>query len=236
MKLSRFIMSICLLGLSQMASADDAAIKSVLQKFGITAQEIYPSPMSGIKAIISDKGLFYVSTDGKVMFQGPLYDISGNAPQNTSQQLLDKKVDTLQDQMVIYKAPTEKYVVTVFTDITCGYCRKLHKQMADYNALGITVRFLAFPREGLEGKVAKKMQAIWCSTDPAAALTAAMNNENYSEKPAKSCKADISQQYHLGLLYGLEGTPAILVEKGPFIPGYQSPKDLKAYLDKISAG
>ena len=236
MRLSRFLTSICLLTLSHMVWADDATIKAVLQKFGIKAEEISPSPISGIQAVVSDKGLFYVSTDGKVMFQGPLYDISGNAPRNITQQLLENKVGTMTDQMVIYTAQKEKYVVTVFTDITCGYCRKLHKQMADYNALGITVRFLAFPREGLGGKVAKKMQAIWCSTDPVAALTAAMNNENYTETLAKTCKADIAQQYHLGLLYGLEGTPAILVGKGVLIPGYQSPRDLKAYLDKINAG
>lgn len=236
MRLSRVITSICLFTLSHVAWADDATIKVRLQKFGIQAEEVSPSPISGIKAVVSDKGLFYVSTDGKVMFQGPVYDISGTAPRNTTQQLLDKKVETLSDQLISYKAQKEKYVVTVFTDITCGYCRKLHKQMADYNALGITVRFLAFPREGLGGKVAKKMQDIWCSTDPAAALTAAMNNENYTETLLKTCKADIGQQYHLGLLYGLEGTPAMLVGKGVLIPGYQSPKDLKAYLDKINAG
>lgn len=236
MRQSCIIISICLLTLSQMARANDATIKTALHKFGITAQEISPSPISGIQAVISDKGLFYVSMDGKAMFQGPLYDISGKAPKNTTQLLLDKEMNTMQDQMVIYKAQKEKYVVTVFTDITCGYCRKLHKQMADYNALGITVRFLAFPREGLDGKIAKQMQSIWCSTDPAAALTAAMNNVDYPETAAKTCKADVSQQYHLGLLYGLEGTPAILAGNGVLIPGYQSPQQLKAYLDKINAG
>ena len=92
--------------------------------------------------------------------------------------------------MIVYKAPQEKHVITVFTDITCGYCHKLHEQMADYNALGITVRYLAFPRQGLESDAEKEMKAIWCAKDKNKAFDDVMAGKSVA--PA-SCDVDIAR-------------------------------------------
>lgn len=81
-----------------------------------------------------------------------MYDVSGAQPVNVTNQLLLGKLNALSNEMIVYKAPKEQHVITVFTDITCGYCHKLHEQMSDYNALGITVRYLAFPRRGLQSR------------------------------------------------------------------------------------
>ena len=140
---------------SALAHADDSAIQQSLKKLGMQQAEIQPSPLPGIKTVMTESGVLYVTEDGKHMIQGPLYDVSGAQPVNVTNQLLEKKVAALAPEMIVYKAPKEQHVITVFTDITCGYCRKLHEQMADYNALGITVRYLAFPREGLHGQVEK---------------------------------------------------------------------------------
>ncbi|MTD28288.1 bifunctional protein-disulfide isomerase/oxidoreductase DsbC [Erwinia sorbitola] len=218
---------------SGLAHADDAAIKQSLNKLGLQQTEIQPSPLPGFKTVLSESGVLYVTDDGKHFVQGPLYDVSGSQPVNVTNQLLDKKVEALSKDMIVYKAAKEQHVITVFTDITCGYCHKLHQQMADYNALGITVRYLAFPREGLTGKVAKDMKSIWCTADRRKAFDAAMKGEEVS--PA-DCKIDIGQQYKLGILYGIQGTPAMLTENGSMIPGYQSPQDLKKFLDSQKNG
>ena len=177
--------------------------------------------------------MLYVTDDGKYFIQGPLYNVSGAQPVNVTNQLLQKQVDALTDQMIIYKAPKEQHVITVFTDITCGYCRKLHEQMADYNALGITVRYLAFPREGLNGQIEQQMKSIWCAADRRKAFDAAMKGEDVT--PAK-CDIDIAQHYKLGVLFGIQGTPALLLQNGSMIPGYQGPQDLKRYLDSQKDG
>lgn len=177
--------------------------------------------------------MLYVTEDGKHFIQGPLYNVSGAQPVNVTNQLLQKKVDALSKEMIVYKAAKQQHVITVFTDITCGYCHKLHEQMADYNALGITVRYLAFPREGLNGQVEKQMKSIWCAADRNKAFDEAMKGNAVSPI---ACDIKLDEQYKLGILYGIQGTPAMLLENGMMIPGYQGPKELKQVLDSQKSG
>jgi thiol:disulfide interchange protein DsbC len=118
----------------------------------VQSTDIQPSPVSGMSTVLTDSGVLYVTDDGKHIIQGPMYDVSGAQPVNVTNQLLVGKLNALSNEMIVYKAPKEQHVITVFTDITCGYCHKLHEQMSDYNALGITVRYLAFPRQGCRAR------------------------------------------------------------------------------------
>ncbi len=137
---------------SGVAHADDAAIRQSLAKLGVQSTEIQASPVAGMKTVLTHSGVLYVTDDGKHIIQGPMYDVSGAHPVNVTNKLLMSQLNALEKEMIVYKAPDEKHVITVFTDITCGYCHKLHEEMKDYNALGITVRYLAFPRQGLESR------------------------------------------------------------------------------------
>ncbi|MBK5144475.1 bifunctional protein-disulfide isomerase/oxidoreductase DsbC [Budviciaceae bacterium BWR-B9] len=237
MKKGLLLLTLALTALTSVAKADDAAIKQALQqKLGATQIEILPSPIAGLQTVLTEGGVLYVSSDGKHILQGPLYDISGPVPVNaTSDQLgpiLSKRMEALKDEMIIYKAPQEKYVVTVFTDITCGYCTKLHKEIAGYNELGITVRYLAYPRQGVESDAEKKMASIWCASDRMTAFDDAMAGK--AVKPAK-CDIDIKRHYELGSLFGIQGTPAIVVDGTTVLSGYSAPSDLKATLDAYTA-
>jgi thiol:disulfide interchange protein DsbC len=213
---------------SSAVQADDAAIKKALESLGMQQAEIQSSPIAGLKTVLTENGVLYVTEDGKHVLQGPLFDVSAEVPINITNQLLLTKVDALQDQMVVYKAAKEQHVITVFTDITCGYCRKLHQQMKEYNAMGITVRYLAFPRQGMSSPAAKDMQSIWCTADKAKAFDSAMKGDAIS--PA-TCKTDISAHYALGVLFGIQGTPAIILQNGTIIPGYQGPKEMADMLN-----
>ncbi|WP_092875675.1 bifunctional protein-disulfide isomerase/oxidoreductase DsbC [Izhakiella capsodis] len=228
MKKPYLLLSLLMAMTSGVAHADDAAILQSLHKLGLKQTEIQPSPLRGMKTVLSDSGVLYVSDDGKYFIQGPLYNVSGSQPVNVTNQLLDKKVEALKSDMIVYKAPKEQHVITVFTDITCGYCRKMHSQIADYNALGITVRYLAFPREGLGGEVEKEMKSIWCAADRNKVFDEAMKG---AKPQPVSCNLDLARQYRLGILYGIQGTPAILLQNGTLIPGYQGPQALKTFLD-----
>ena len=147
-----FMLFTLLAAFSGFAQADDAAIQQTLAKMGIKSSDIQPAPVAGMKTVLTNSGVLYITDDGKHIIQGPMYDVSGTAPVNVTNKMLLKQLNALEKEMIVYKAPQEKHVITVFTDITCGYCHKLHEQMADYNALGITVRYLAFPRQGLESQ------------------------------------------------------------------------------------
>ncbi|AGJ89259.1 bifunctional protein-disulfide isomerase/oxidoreductase DsbC [Raoultella ornithinolytica] len=215
--------------LSGAAHADNAAIKQSLAKLGVQNTDIQPSPVAGMSTVLTDSGVLYVTDDGKHVIQGPMYDVGGAQPVNVTNALLVGKLNALEKEMIIYKAPQEKHVITVFTDITCGYCHKLHEEMSDYNALGITVRYLAFPRQGLQSQTEQDMKAIWCAKDRNKALDDAMSGKGI--QPA-SCQVDISKHYTLGVQFGVNGTPAMVLSNGYVLPGYQGPKELKAFLDE----
>ncbi len=233
MKKRYLLLSLLMTAVTGLAHADDGAIRQSLKKLGLQQIDIQPSSLPGMKTVLTESGVLYVTEDGKQFIQGPLYDVSGGKPVNVTNSLLEKKVDALNNEMIVYKAPKEQHVITVFTDITCGYCHKLHAQMADYNALGITVRYLAFPREGMNGQVAKEMKSVWCAADRKKAFDAAMKGEKVA--PA-DCNIDLSEQYKLGILYGIQGTPAILLQNGMMIPGYQGPQEIKQLLDSQKTG
>ena len=182
-----------------------------------------------MKTVLTNSGVLYVTEDGKHMIQGPLYDVSGAQPINTTNSMLMTHLNALEKEMIVYKAANEKHVITVFTDITCGYCHKLHEQMADYNALGITVRYLAFPRQGMQSEAADNMKAIWCAKDRNKAFDDAMAGKGVK---AASCDIDIADQYALGVQFGVSGTPAIVLSNGYVVPGYQGPQEMKTFLDE----
>ncbi|AJJ03646.1 DSBA-like thioredoxin domain protein [Yersinia pseudotuberculosis] len=232
MKKSLLLLPMLMAALSGVANADDSAIQQTLKKLDIQQADIQPSPIPGISTVMTESGVLYISADGKHLLQGPLYDVSGDQPINVTNQALLKKLEALSSEMIVYKALEEKHVITVFTDITCGYCRKLHEQMKDYNALGITVRYLAFPRQGLSSQAEKDMRSIWCMADRNKAFDDAMKNNDIS--PA-TCKTDISKHYQLGVQFGIQGTPAIVLQNGTIVPGYQGPKEMLQMLNAHQA-
>lgn len=239
MKKGLFVLSLLAATITGAAHADDASIMQALKGLGINKAEIKPSPVAGLQTVFTDNGVLYVTSDGTHILQGPMYDVSGKMPVNVTNQLLNQRLEKLEPEMIVYKAPKEKYAITVFTDITCGYCHKLHSQMKEYNDLGITVRYLAFPRQGLSSQAEKDMQSIWCVAERNKAMDAAMKGDSIS--PA-TCKSDIKKHYELGVQFGIQGTPALVLSNGMVIPGYQGPKEMLAMLDaqsqllKVSGG
>ena len=138
-------------------------------------------------------------------------------------------IDKFKDSMIVFPAKDEKHRITVFTDTTCGYCKKLHAQMDDYNKLGITVQYLGFPRGGLYSQSFDNLQNVWCADDQQKAMTAYKSG---SSVDSKACSTKIAQHYELGQAAGVTGTPAIILDDGSMIGGYKPPqaliKDLQA--------
>ena len=158
---------------------------------------------------------------------------SGDDPariaENRRRAIRSRILDGIPDsEMVVFSPKDPKYTITVFTDIDCGYCRRLHSQIAEYNRLGIRVRYLFYPRTGPNTESWHKAEAVWCAPNRADALTRAKNGEDIK---SPNCPADIiARDYELGHKVGVEGTPAIFLSSGEMLPGYAPPATLAKYL------
>ena len=226
--MKKIITALSLLAMSAGAMADDAALKNKLEKLGVKDIEIQSSPIKGLRTVISDQGVFYAEEGGEYLLQGNIYKLSDKGISNISNNVLMDKLNALTSEMIVYPAKNEKHVVTVFMDITCHYCHLLHQQIKEYNDLGITVRYLAFPRGGVETKTASQMEAIFTAKDPAFALNEAENGNLPKELKTPNI---VKKHYNLGIQFGVNGTPTIITSKGEIIGGYLKPRELLAELE-----
>lgn len=226
--MKKIMTALSLLAMSAGAMADDAALKSKLEKLGVKDIEIQSSPIKGLRTVISDQGVFYAEEGGDYLLQGNIYKLSDKGISNISNNVLMDKLNALTSEMIVYPAKNEKHVVTVFMDITCHYCHLLHQQIKEYNDLGITVRYLAFPRGGMETKTASQMEAIFTAKDPAFALNEAENGNLPKELKTPNI---VKKHYNLGIQFGVNGTPTIVTSKGEIIGGYLKPRELLAELE-----
>ncbi|WP_144210829.1 bifunctional protein-disulfide isomerase/oxidoreductase DsbC [Shewanella donghaensis] len=234
MKLTKaisFAVTLAITPLLHAASASDIPneaelIKQVSDTLGVNVSSIESSPIDGLYQALTDRGILYVSPDGSKLLHGNMYDLNKGMQNLTEAALAGPRIEMMkpfEKDMLVYKAKNEKHVVTIFTDVDCGYCRKLHKEMDGYNDLGITVRYLAYPRAGIPSANADEMEAVWCAKDPLQAMTDAKTGGNVK---AAKCDANIEEQYRLGASFGINGTPAIVLENGILVPGYQPPAAL----------
>src|SRR5690625_383339 len=123
------------------------------------------------------------------------------------------------------------YELMVFTDVDCGYCRRLHQQIEEYTEAGIRVKYMAFPRAGVGSETYDKMVSIWCADDPQRAMTIAKSGQQPA--PAR-CDNPVEEQYRLGKQLGVTGTPSLITPNGEMIPGYVPPQQLRERLDRLA--
>ncbi|KPU82996.1 thiol:disulfide interchange protein [Psychromonas sp. PRT-SC03] len=234
----RLLVSFCLLLVSTISFAEtkidaknEASISKKMQQLSLQVSSIKASGVDGLYEVLTNSGIYYVSKNGQYLIYGNIYDIDNNMKnitENSLASLRQSKLQAFAKDMIVFKAPNEKHVITVFTDSSCAYCQKLHSEISDYNQLGITVRYLAFPRAGLDSSEYHIMTSIWCSDDPKLAMDKAMKHQQIE---TKQCSNSVKEQYELGLFFGVRGTPAIVLEDGSLKPGYLPADRLLKMLD-----
>lgn len=228
------------IGFCAAASADDAEdlanVKKVLSSLMPEAQpdSVTVSELPGMYEAVYGPQIIYVSKDGRYMFEGDLYDLRTRV-NLTEDRRRDGRVKIMADidpKTMIVFAPAEKpkYVISAFTDIDCGYCRKLHSQIAEYNKLGIEIRYLSYPRAGLNSPSYDKAVAVWCSADRQDALTRAKAGEKL---PKGDCDNPVKSHMEAAREVGVTGTPTLVLDSGRVIPGYVEPKRLLQILDQL---
>jgi len=224
--------TLTLLGFTLLAvnsvSADEEAIKKAIRATSpmIKIDSVKMSEVKGLYEVVIGGSILYFSEDGKYLLQGHLIDFAAKKDltdiklASTRKQALESLGE---DQMIIFKPEKSKYKVTVFTDIDCGYCRKLHSELDQYMAEGITIQYLFYPRAGKGSDSYNKAVSVWCADDRNAALTQAKSGNALA---SKSCDNPIDKHMQLGVQFEARGTPMIVTEKGTIYPGYVPAKKL----------
>ena len=215
----------------------DKVRKAVSETFSmIEPENIDVSPVPGWYTIQQGSIVAYISGDGRYLLQGDLIDLDNQvnltelARNDSRRELMASVTD---DETIMFSPEDVKHTVTVFTDIDCTYCRRLHNQIDDYMAHGIKVRYLLYPRNGPASRAWNTSEEVWCSNDRGNALTMAKLDKEFQ---TASCDASgVQQHYALGRDIGLSGTPAIVLEDGTLIGGYVPPDQLKARLEQGAA-
>ncbi|MGJ8580860.1 MAG: bifunctional protein-disulfide isomerase/oxidoreductase DsbC [Psychromonas sp.] len=210
-----------------------------LQSLKVEVDSIEESPVKGLYEIVSQGAIYYISENGQFLLNGDIYDMD-NGMNNLTSAKVDEvrrestaehfaKINDFEKDMIVYKADDEKYVITVFSDTSCAYCQKLHSEMQGYNDLGITIRYLAFPRGGINSNAYNTMVSVWCSDDRKGAMDDAKKRRSIE---AVTCDNTVKEQYELGVALGITGTPTLFLADGTAMPGYLPPDRLLQVLEQ----
>lgn len=220
-------------------AAGAEALRVKLEKLlAVKIDRVSPSPLPGVYEVQSGLNFGYVSADGEYLIEGDLVRLSTGETITENGRKKERLVAVAKlgaNNLIEFAPPADKikHTITVFTDVDCGYCRMLHSQIADYNARGIAIRYAFFPRTGPNTESFRKAEVVWCSADRKTALTNAKLTGQVSGSP--NCKNPVLEQYTTGASIGVRGTPALVLEDGELVPGYQPPDQLAQMLDGKAA-
>lgn len=212
----------------KLAQAIEVASQNQLEILSIT-----PTPLPNIFQVELNTGeILYSDISGDYLFAGDMYQTTNAGLLNISagtrqERNLDKVAAIPAEEMIVFTPDEIKASITVFTDVDCTYCRKLHSELDDLLARGIEIRYLAYPRGGENADSFEKMISVWCSDDRKKSLTQAKNGQNL---PAADCDTPVLAHYELGNALGISGTPALVFPDGRVIPGYMDSERLAAML------
>jgi thiol:disulfide interchange protein DsbC len=228
---------VLLLGLLSITSANaadvDPRIAIAARIPGATPDQLRATPIPNIYELSRGADVAYVTTDGKYAISGDLIDLPHDKDL-TEEHRRDVRLKEIREipesDMLIFGPRDARYTVTVFTDVDCAYCRELHSQIADYNRLGIRVRYLFYPRTGPNTSSWTKAEQVWCSDNRNDALTRAKLDQPLKAKPCAN--NPVARDYALGKSFGVEGTPSIVTPNGELIGGYMPPTELLEELKK----
>ena len=201
---------------------------------GIKVQDISFSDERNLYVInVGDIQPIYMLPDGEHVILGDIFNISEGEAQSTTEKDKDifrkNKLITSNLETIDFLAKKEKYSLTVFTDVDCGYCRKFHNEIDQYNNLGISIKYLAFPRAGIDSESYTKMVSAWCSDQADLSITLLKDNKSI---PSNSCENSVAEQFELGRTLGITGTPALITQSGKLLPGYVPAQELLMLLQK----
>ena len=226
------------------ASASDAVDPAVEKRLrdrlgdpsiGLEVESVQVSEIPGLYRVQLRQGpAVYATATGDYFLLGDLFSVGPDGIVNLAEQQRseDRRIALAAvptaKQIVFPAAGATQSYITVFTDVSCFYCQKLHKEVPELNRRGVEVRYLAYPRQGIGSPGFRQLASAWCADDRQSTLTRLKNRETL---PENVCPGNpVAEQYELGQQLGVRGTPAIVTPDGEMIPGYRSADDLAGLL------
>jgi thiol:disulfide interchange protein DsbC len=219
----------------EQATADKLRAALEVPAMGLKVADVEPSEIDGLYAVQFENGpVVYATASGDYFILGDLFAVGKGGFVNLAEQRRDaqraKKLDALSpEEMIVFSAQGKPRAhLTVFTDVSCFYCQKLHREVPELNRRGVEVRYLAYPRAGIDSDAYRQLATAWCAKNPQETLTRLKNREAV---PENVCPDNpVAGQLQLGQELGVRGTPALVTEDGRMIPGYQSADELMVTL------
>ncbi len=235
-----FLMMLLAVSGAQMAMADDAEVAEINKALqvlapGVKPDSITPSSMPGIYEVTLGAEVVYISKNGRYMLQGDMVDLQTKKNLTEGKRAAGrlKLVNSMREDRMIVFAPTKvKHTITVFTDVDCAYCRKMHAEISELNQLGIKVRYMLYPRAGVNSESYEKAVSVWCAKDRKTALTTAKATGTIAKK---TCENPVREHMALADSAGVSGTPTLVLEDGRTLPGYVPAQRLARLLDAAGA-
>jgi thiol:disulfide interchange protein DsbC len=222
------------------AEAPKADLRAdIAHRLDVSVEAVRPSAIAGLYEVAHGGEVVYVSSDGHYVIAGELYD-SDQGRNLTAVRRAEARADALKaitdDDAIIFAPRQAKYTLTVFTDVDCQYCRRLHADIAEYNRLGVRIRYVFYPRSGPNTDSWHKAEAVWCSANRQDALTRAKQGAELPVAKTASCHTPVARTYALGQELGMRGTPGIFTERGDYLAGYLPPAQMLEKLKQLEAG
>lgn len=219
-----------------LAQSSESAVRGAIESLVPNAKidSIAESVVPGIFEVTIDGRVVYVTAEGRYLIQGSIFDIP-NRVDITEASRSKVRRDALAQVTtgrIVFAPPNPKYRLTVFTDIDCGYCRKMHEHITEYNSAGIAIEYLFFPRAGIGSDSYQKAVSVYCSTNQQKAMTDAKAGQPLDRK---ECNNPIADQFTLSQQIGVTGTPAVFTEDGTQLGGYMEPAQLLQRLEALAA-
>ncbi len=225
-----------MIGASSASATDFEAIEARLSDLVPDMDQVMISetPIPGVMQVRIGGDIVYISEDGRYLMQGRLIDMETQADLTDAAQSVLRR-EQLQEldrgELVSFGNDDADYEVLVFTDPDCGYCRRLHQQMDEYEEAGIKISYLAFPRAGVGSQTYDKLVSVWCAEDRQGAMDVAKAGQTPTPE---TCDNPVTEQYNMGQSLGVTGTPSIMTFNGDIIPGYVPPERLRERLDALN--
>ncbi|WP_438970133.1 DsbC family protein [Methylophaga sp.] len=221
-------------GFAQAADADK--LKQQLEKTlpEVKIDSLREVDNTGFFEAVINGEIIYFSADGRYALQGDLVSLESRT-NLTEQRKVSLRKDILnsldEEDMIIFEPEKTEHTLTVFTDIDCVYCRKMHSEIQQYMDQGIRIRYMAYPRGGIDSESYDEAVTVWCAQDRRDAMTRAKQGE---ELEANTCDNPVKAEFEIGRKMGVQGTPALFMESGQMLPGYVPAERLKEILEQSS--
>ncbi len=232
-----FRLSLCLFGLlclsgTALAADDSERLRKLLEQRlqDIQISSIKPSQIAGLYEVTFGTRTALVSADGRYMLVGDLIDLESGRNLTASNRagLIAGAIEAMgESKMIVFGPDRPRRTLTVFTDVDCPYCVRLHQQVPALNQAGVKVRYLLYPRAGKGTETYRRSVAVWCAKDRRASIGTAKAG---GKLDMKDCANPVDEHLKLGAAVGVEGTPTLVLEDGRVLPGFVPTAELLKFL------